>query len=92
MSFLLKNIDDGEQDYADVESDCFDSINYVLENNNFIKTYELILKLWEFRQSGGGLHKELIELMVECGLLIRNGVLKVREVLLRKQLVLVFFL
>lgn len=73
MSFLLKNVDEINDDIKDIENQCFSEINYVMEIKKTSRVYELILKLWEFRQAGGGIHRELISLMLECGMLIKKG-------------------
>lgn len=73
MSFLLKRSEDTDGDIKIIESKCFAEINYVLVDKSITMTYELINKLWEFRLTGGGVHRELIELMLGCGLLLKNS-------------------
>ena len=47
--------------------------SYILIANDIKKTVTLIKKLWKFRNSGGVLSRELITLMIDCGMLIVGG-------------------
>lgn len=49
---------------------------YTVINTDLAKTTELISSLWEFRNNEGILPKKLIELMIECGVLLENAQLE----------------
>ena len=46
---------------------------YTIKNTDVEKTTELIWSLWEYRKTGGGLPKRLIQLMIDCGMLLENA-------------------
>jgi deoxycytidine triphosphate deaminase len=49
------------------------SSTYIIRNTDKKKTVELVLKLWEFRGTGGVLPEKLIKLMIDCGVLLENA-------------------
>lgn len=49
---------------------------YTIINTDLAKTNALIGSLWEFRNNEGILPKKLIELMIECGVLLENAQLE----------------
>lgn len=46
---------------------------YLVKNVDVEKTTELIWTLWEYGKTGGILPKRLIQLMMECGMLLENA-------------------
>lgn len=44
---------------------------YAIENINAENTIDLICNLWEYKNTGGLLPKKLIQLMIECGMLLK---------------------
>jgi deoxycytidine triphosphate deaminase len=44
--------------------------SYIIQNSDLNKTVEVIKSLWENRNSGGLLPKQIIRLMIECGMLL----------------------
>lgn len=48
-----------------------DRFLYAIENITVETTVDLIWNLWEYRNTGGILPKKLIQLMIECGMLLR---------------------
>lgn len=46
---------------------------YTIMNTDVEKTTELIWGLWEYRKTGGILPKRLIQLMIECGMLLGSA-------------------
>lgn len=50
--------------------------NYVLQNNKLDASISLVKKLWEYRNTGGGLSHDLLELMISCGMLLERANLK----------------
>ncbi|MGB8216298.1 MAG: hypothetical protein WCE94_03260 [Candidatus Methanoperedens sp.] len=46
---------------------------YAIENINVETTVDLIWSLWEYRNTGGILPKRLIQLMIECGMLLKSA-------------------
>ena len=49
---------------------------YTIKNTDVEKTVELIWSFWEYRKTGGVLPKRLIQLMIECGMLLENAELE----------------
>jgi len=49
---------------------------YTIKNTDTEKTVELIWSFWEYRKTGGVLPKRLIQLMIECGMLLENAEIK----------------
>ena len=48
--------------------------NYLLQNNGEINdVVELIFSIWEFRHTGGLLPHRIIQLMLKCGILLKNA-------------------
>lgn len=60
----------GDRKYPDA---CHDAFLYTIKNIDMEKTAELIWNLWEYRKTGGILPKRLIQLMIECGMLLENA-------------------
>jgi len=48
--------------------------NYVLKNNVLDITVDLIKKMWEQRNRGGGLSHGIIKMMIECGMLLDRAI------------------
>lgn len=46
---------------------------YTAKNMYLEKTIELVWSLWNYRKTGGVLSKRLIQLMIECGMLLENA-------------------
>jgi len=46
---------------------------YIVKNLQIEKTVELVRSLWNYRKAGGVLSKRLIQLMIECGMLMENA-------------------
>lgn len=46
---------------------------YSIVNKSLEDSYKLIIKLWELKNTGGGLSRDLMEKMIACDLLIKNG-------------------
>lgn len=46
---------------------------YYIQNFFLDKTCDLIKTLWEYRSSGGVLSKRIIQLMLDCGMLLKNA-------------------
>lgn len=46
---------------------------YSIANKSIENTCGLLVKLWELQCTGGGFSRSLIELMIDCDLLVKNG-------------------
>lgn len=47
--------------------------NYIVLNKNISNSMKLIMLLWEHRNHGGGLSQDIIGLMLNCGMLLKNA-------------------
>jgi len=72
MSFLIRNDQESEEEKA-IEKKCFPKISYVINKCDASLNSQLIDKLWEFKNIGGGIHRELIELLIKNDMLLRNA-------------------
>lgn len=72
MSFLIRS-DQTSNEEKVIEKKCFDKISYVVNRSDVELNSKLIDKLWEFKNVGGGVHRELIELLIENDMLLKNA-------------------
>ena len=50
-----------------------DKAHYIVKNNHLKATVGLIAFLWDARNSGGGLSQNIIKLMLQCDMLLKNA-------------------
>lgn len=72
MSFLIRNNQESEEEKV-IEKKCFSKISYVINRCDVSLNFELVDKLWEFKNIGGGIHRELIELLIKNDMLLRDA-------------------
>lgn len=74
MSFYINDVNENVVDIgADSACDNEALYNYSLNNKSLEDVVALIDKLWNLRERGGGLSRDIIELLVKCDLLIKDG-------------------
>lgn len=64
-----KSVEEQREEDRKYKEDCL----YATKNTDREKTTELIRSLWEYRNTGGILPKRLIQLMIECQMLLENA-------------------
>lgn len=62
-----------EKEFYQINKMFFDNCEYCLHNKSINDTYFLIKKLWEIKNIGGGLSRDIILKMIKCDLLISGG-------------------
>ncbi len=77
-NILDKKLASGGQITPDLEQrqkdrQCASRSIYIVKNTDQKKTVELLLNLWEYRETGGLLPEKLINLMIDCGVLLENA-------------------
>lgn len=77
LHFLSFYVNDGNEEMGNIGRECANKIertfHYCLNNKSFGDVVALIDKLWDLRERGGGLSRDIIELLMKCDLLIEDG-------------------
>jgi len=68
-----QKIDETVESQRDADRSHAKSCLYVVQNHDSGKSAELIWSLWKYRNTGGVLPKRLIQLMMECGMLLEHA-------------------
>ncbi|MFI3172502.1 MAG: hypothetical protein R3Y24_11495 [Eubacteriales bacterium] len=74
--WMIFYISDLGESVNEMKSEFADIVTYWLVDKNEENTIYLIEKLWEIRNTGGGLSRSIIEKMIQCDVLFKNGNLK----------------